>query len=564
MLWEVRNFGFCIKMSDQTKLFKQLSAKFESTTELKDNMRQIYKWYKEWEKIFPPELYEFNTPHEEFATCLHQLSTHDIFDISTVPILVEKTLTFFKTLESTKCNTIEAGKCRLLFSDVTCFGKNSQSDTLCVFAQYLVDNPRSVMLKISKKFPYNYSNSLAVELSIYMNLTNELLDRYVTPHLVRAIDCYSSTNLYEEIPLLANKMDATTIKSRLTKSGQGTGSNGSHILVLERINGPTLNAYMEGETPQAQLDTVVVSVLFQITYTLYVFAIQGMRHNDIHFGNVFLDRSDTEFLHYRVRGRVFRVPTYGICTKIYDYDHSSRSGPGVEKTNNPTYNNLLEDGLCRGRGECNYLNNYFDIFYVLKSVLASSRLSDELKSKILSTVTDFSQDNKLLYTVHMSQFTSGMCNLKQSGSKLVCDGEYQTEGKKLIDPLSFMEIFPPFLAFLIEDVPEGRVFEAETSINRSEKSTDDKTVPKSAGRKKQVRFQQHVGDKEETSRTRLQTTTRDSAKIEATPTRSKTRHYGKIEATPKEAVPVFKPEPATKEIGARLTRSKTRASNNGN
>lgn len=45
----------------------------------------------------------------------------------------------------------------------------------------------------------------------------------------------------------------------------------------------------------------------------------GFRHNDLHAKNVMVTSTDTTLFYYRVQGKLYAVPTYGLCWKIVDY-----------------------------------------------------------------------------------------------------------------------------------------------------------------------------------------------------------------------------------------------------
>ena len=45
----------------------------------------------------------------------------------------------------------------------------------------------------------------------------------------------------------------------------------------------------------------------------------GIKHNDLHFGNVMFKETEKEFIYYRLGEQCFRVPTYGYIIKIIDW-----------------------------------------------------------------------------------------------------------------------------------------------------------------------------------------------------------------------------------------------------
>jgi hypothetical protein len=62
------------------------------------------------------------------------------------------------------------------------------------------------------------------------------------------------------------------------------------------------------------------SAIFQIIVILYVYQnIFKFTHNDLHTNNIMFVPTDQEFLTYKIKGQVFKIPSFGRLFKIIDF-----------------------------------------------------------------------------------------------------------------------------------------------------------------------------------------------------------------------------------------------------
>ena len=62
------------------------------------------------------------------------------------------------------------------------------------------------------------------------------------------------------------------------------------------------------------------SILFQIIATLIYYQTNfSFTHNDLHSGNVVFNKTDKEYLYYKIENKMYKVPTYGKIYKIIDF-----------------------------------------------------------------------------------------------------------------------------------------------------------------------------------------------------------------------------------------------------
>jgi serine/threonine protein kinase len=150
----------------------------------------------------------------------------------------------------------------------------------------------------------------------------------------------------------------------------------ANLLILEKIDGHTLRdrIYMETEVND------VKRIIFQVLYTLHVFNVNGIRHNDLHFNNIFIIyNKNPEKLSYYMntikQGFLFESTH---IVKIYDFDLSY-----VERI--AMKSKVVDEEHCMRLGLCNEPNPKFDTFKFLKEL---SMVAFEMRG-LQKTVQEF-------------------------------------------------------------------------------------------------------------------------------------------------------------------------------
>jgi hypothetical protein len=114
-----------------------------------------------------------------------------------------------------------------------------------------------------------------------------------------------------------------------------------------------------------------------------MYNIFGIKHNDLHLGNIMFNRTNKTHIYYNVDGNIYKVPTFGFEAKIIDWGRSTYDFNGI-KGKNSIFN---IDGECFGQyiykklGSCKYpiefdFNKYSDIV-----MLAHNLLFDFIKQR---------------------------------------------------------------------------------------------------------------------------------------------------------------------------------------
>jgi hypothetical protein len=210
-----------------------------------------------------------------------------------------------------------------------------------------------VIIKASYPDEDPLNNSLQVETAIYENIITKLVNNSHTPGVISYLG---------------------TLKCPLPGHDRPDIST---LLILEYSHG----------IPMYKMKWVslsdLLSVMFIIIYTLLCFANLGLRHNDLHFGNIFIEETkEPVFLFFHLqRDLIVRVKTRYI-PKIYDFDTSAILYPSVPR------NLMLDAYYCVDFGNCNIANSKYDLFKFLKKLYDSIEKESILVNRFFSKILD--------------------------------------------------------------------------------------------------------------------------------------------------------------------------------
>jgi hypothetical protein len=201
--------------------------------------------------------------------------------------------------------------------DIKSFKSSSAGESLKYKA--IVDNDdenenEGVIIKLSFE-PYSKKyNSQFVETQIYQNVLKKL--RYNTPHLPKL---YGVRNFETE-----------EISDRERARIDNWGSDGNfdmdvgQILVVKNVGPTSLWSVWEEECDNPH-------ITFQVLYTIACFERVGLKHNDLHLNNIFIQISDEPYeLNYEINGEIVSFLTTKLV-KIIDYDRSCIYDKDVER-----------------------------------------------------------------------------------------------------------------------------------------------------------------------------------------------------------------------------------------
>jgi serine/threonine protein kinase len=269
-------------------------------------------------------------------------------------------------------------------------GKNSVSESIIITGMIqptasdkLHRGPKNSNVVIKLTFdPINpLNNSLDVERAIYQNIITKLTNDHNTPNVMSYLGTITCTTKFEDIfskneidlmrPALQNIQDGETYKTDSPRVPK-------HFLILERSQGIELSKWFD----KTRTENDLLAIIFQVVYTLVCFANIKLIHNDLHFGNIFIEDMGRPVTLYFVRGPNSWVKlTTRYIAKIYDFDRGSIDHPAVPR------NLDLDQYYCKQYGTCNGFHPKFDFFQFV------STLHQDYLGSVNSTIKDSIKDN---------------------------------------------------------------------------------------------------------------------------------------------------------------------------
>jgi hypothetical protein len=167
---------------------------------------------------------------------------------------------------------------------------------------------------------------------------------------------------------------------------------------MEKSKGITLNEWFKNPRHED-----ILSLVFIAVYTLNCFANIGLRHNDLHFGNIFVEdlRTYTDFYFKVEDGKIIKVKTRYI-PKIYDFDRGSILSPLVPR------NIMLDYAYCKKVGTCNADSPKYDLFTFITLLhhIVAQKIKKGLSLKVFNDI----RENLILKCVKEEWFNAQMSN----------------------------------------------------------------------------------------------------------------------------------------------------------
>jgi len=177
------------------------------------------------------------------------------------------------------------------------------------------------------------------------------------------------------------------------------------IIALERCEGTLDALIMEEDVSDEEWGSIVMQVLLTLITLQQKF---HLTHNDLHTNNIMYNKTDLDFLYYKLDGKHYKVPTYGRIYKIIDFgraiykfrgsvmcsDSFHSKGDAATQYNCEPYLNKNKPRL-----EPNYS---FDLCrlgcalfdFILDSEEDDNEDMDKIKSPILKIIAGWCKDDK--------------------------------------------------------------------------------------------------------------------------------------------------------------------------
>jgi len=412
---------------------------------------------------------------------------------------------------SIKSGKIDINRCDIgsLIEDARVLNKTSSSETIIILGKFLEKFPKkqknsffSTLLGIfsDKDAPLNPSfsdnivvklsfattetsrdNSLDVEICIYKNIINKLIQKRFTPHVITYVGSFRCPNFFQQLialqyPTFPEKVSElnrnyflkmvfeqmvsiegkyvtdTSDYDQVEEDDPTYDFNIAQFLIIEKGNGGSLNKNFDNYSIEDWR-----SILFQTLYTFHVFSLVGLKHNDNHLENILIDKVDQINISYLIdESNYFLVPVSNFV-KIFDFDLSYfKECPKNLKLDNGRF--------CKNYGMCNDNNAKFDVFIFLCGIYSKMKLQRSTPQTLF--VIDFIEsvvDKKLLKTEW--GFHCRLCSFDEDHD---CDGPYTPSDKEMAPVLKMLKnnIFKPYLNVKNPKINCDFVY-APPNVNRS-------------------------------------------------------------------------------------------------
>ena len=189
----------------------------------------------------------------------------------------------------------------------------------------LIDIPKMEINPLNKKFSdivYNKDSSNNIE--IFVNyLVSKLQENFLSPSFCKFYGCYlvnmskytydisEEDSLNENVINSSNYYDGNYIEmNNIYAYLLATEKADYDIDFLKNINTLDYNLF--------------ISIVFQIFCAIITLnSIFGIKHNDLHLGNIMVQSTKKQFIYYKLDNLIFKVPTYGYIVKIIDWGRAT-------------------------------------------------------------------------------------------------------------------------------------------------------------------------------------------------------------------------------------------------
>ena len=269
-----------------------------------------------------------------------------------------------------------------VFSPLQSSGEKNKS--LATFIEGRKNNHKRIALKVffnNTKAGISYDNSLPLEKNIYKHLLAPLITQRHTPNILKYFGSFSEpfiefrdtlTKCRNELDELLQQVAEKEERDRKHHDVRIRDITKLTILGLEYCTAPTLRQWLRTDRSDQELN----SVLFQIIYSAECLYRIGIRHNDLHVGNILISSSKQQTTHYRINtSQVIAVPTKTSLVKIYDFDNSC----GMRDKREHLHNKLIRSKYYNYKlkyykywnqyGMSDSDNSKYDTFTILSSII---------------------------------------------------------------------------------------------------------------------------------------------------------------------------------------------------
>lgn len=197
-------------------------------------------------------------------------------------------------------------------------------------------------------------NRLEIESQIYKHAIPEVM-KY-TPFILNSYGTYEcELNQHNQLNELMKGAKKDKGYTDIKNIQNGTHMN---LLLLEKSSGTTLGEVMSTDNNHPKYNfRNKLKLIFQLFWTLTVTSRLNIRHNDLHFDNIFVDELKEDItLYFKVYNKYVKLTTKYLL-RVYDFDFGSVLGnPNIDR------NMGLDNVFCSNYGRCNQLYRVYDLY----------------------------------------------------------------------------------------------------------------------------------------------------------------------------------------------------------
>lgn len=267
-------------------------------------------------------------------------------------------------------NIFKENGSKCILSKINITGKENDPTNVSVYKELIGEDCKDKIYKnscivkasylpeIKDDTPYSLiDNSLEIESQIYKHIVPKIMKH--TPYILNSYGSYTCNlvkyDKLNEVMKGAKKKYDSKGKSKSFDIKNVNNNKEMNLLILEKSSGMTLNDFIYKF--HYEIDEIKL-VIFQLFWTLNVMSRLKIRHNDLHFHNIFVDKlKDNITLYFKMDDKKYVKLTTKYILRIYDFDRSSAIG-----YTNIDRNITLDNFYCIPAGECNDLYKIYDLW----------------------------------------------------------------------------------------------------------------------------------------------------------------------------------------------------------
>ena len=192
-----------------------------------------------------------------------------------------------------------------------------------------------------------------------------------------------------------------------------------NIICTKSIDKTTTRTFKDILVERSIDERAILEIYFQISVSCYLMSLSKMMHNDLHFGNIFIEKlNEVETITYIINNKLYILNTqYKIY--IYDFDRSFAVSLG---------NNVLLEDYCHGYFTCNEFFENYDIVRSLCILITYVSSKKTFVNKLSRCLSDIEYTERSIYEfayfkkdIRRYKFYDTLTILNKIGSALKID-----------------------------------------------------------------------------------------------------------------------------------------------